>query len=116
MPPRKRALSRTQTHDENFLPSLPTAIADIFENAQANRSSWTRNNVTLYKLHVTASKITEDAGQGRIRVVGLRAFENAVLGCVCEIMGQKKGVAVADRANMFLAGYVLYLHKQSTSL
>ncbi|VDC04706.1 unnamed protein product [Peniophora sp. CBMAI 1063] len=111
MPPRKRAAERVQA--DTFLPELPAKIADIFETVQSNRSSWTRNNVILYKLHVQASEITEDVGQGRVKVIGLRAFEDAVLACVCEIMGLKKGVAVGDRANAFLAGYAGYVAEQS---
>lgn len=110
MPPRKRAAERVDP--ETFLPALPGNVAEIFETAQSNKSSWTRNNVALHKLHMSAVQIREDAGQGRMKMIGRRAFEDALLSCVCDVLLLKKGIQVGDKANQFLAGYIDYLLKQ----
>ncbi|KZV66382.1 hypothetical protein PENSPDRAFT_612674 [Peniophora sp. CONT] len=111
MPPRKRAAERVDP--ETFLPELPGNVAEIFETAQSNKSSWTRNNVALHKLHTSAAQITEDVGHGKTRLVGERKFEDAVLSCVCDVLLLKKGIQVGDRANGFLAGYIEYLFIQA---
>ncbi|KAG8897239.1 hypothetical protein FRB99_008349, partial [Tulasnella sp. 403] len=95
------------------LSTLDEAIAPIFQQAQLSLANHRKNVVSLYKLHVQASQITETLPKGRgVQLTGEAAFNKEFIGMVNRILPIKKGVAQADKATKFIAAFVRYIFEK----
>lgn len=99
------------------LDSLPTELPKIFEQVQLTSANHQKNFVALYKLQSEAAKITESVQNGKsIKLVGERAFEDALLSLLARAMPVKKGAAVADRVIKFVGGFAKFINEKSASI
>ncbi len=71
-----------------------------------------KNIVSLHRIHLKVSSITEPASGGRVRPIGEKAFNEIFVGCLDRVLPIKKGVPNADRICKFVAGYVTYAQEQ----
>ncbi|KDQ54411.1 hypothetical protein JAAARDRAFT_60793 [Jaapia argillacea MUCL 33604] len=105
------------TPNASIIPSLPTLLPKIFDQVQSTSANHQKNFIALYKLQLSSSEVVESVkGRKEVKLVGEKAFQDAVLDVVIRVCGCKKGTGVADRVVRFFGGYVKFLNEKGTSL
>jgi hypothetical protein len=108
MPPR----SKKQQEQE----PPATAIPRVFDQVQGSTANHQKNFVALHKVHAQAARQVEPINNGRnVKLVGERAFEDAVLDSLTRVLPVKKGVTVADRVVKFVGGYVKFANEKASA-
>lgn len=103
--------SRTVTLEDRVA-TIP-AIFDQVQNSVANHP---KNFVALYKNQVEAAKFTESLNRGQsIKLVGEKAFQDAIVDALNRVLPVKKGVQPADRIVKFIGGYVKFMNEKCKS-
>ena len=92
--------------------ALHASIPPHFQQAQHSLANHRKNIVSLHRIHLKVSSITEPASDGRVRPIGEKAFNEVFVGCLDRVLPIKKGVPNADRVCKFVAAYVTYAQEQ----
>lgn len=95
------------------LDSLATELPTIFDQVQVTTANHQKNYVALYKLQAEAAKVTITVQNGKsVKLIGERAFEDAVLALLSRAMPIKKGESVADRVIKFVGGFTKFINEK----
>lgn len=89
------------------LNSVASTLPPHFQQAQHSLANHRKNIVSLHRLHLACSALTEETPKGT-RLVGEKAFNDLFLGCLNRVLGLKRGVSNADRVIKFAAAYSTY--------
>lgn len=109
--PRDRTLNA-----ETILESLRPDISQSFTQAQNSTANHKKNFVSLHKLQLAASKVTESVSGGT-KLVGERRFEDVWLELLSKVMSVKKGNGSApDRIVKFVAGYIRFINEKGEGM
>jgi len=93
------------------LNSIPTSLPPHFQQAQHSLANHRKNIVSLHRLHLACSAISEQTPKGT-RLVGEKAFNDSFFSCLNRVLNLKKGVSNADRVIKFTAAYCKYTQEQ----
>lgn len=88
----------------SLVENLGKTLPPHFQQAQATLANHRKNIVSLHRLHASCATLTQDTPKGT-KLVGEKAFNDVFLACLNRVLGIKRGVANADRAIKFVAGY-----------
>lgn len=98
------------------LESIVSAIPKVFEQVQSTTANHQKNSTALYKLQCDAATHTLPVQNGKsIKIVGERAFEDAILDMLARVLPIKKGITVADRVIKFIGGYTRFINEKGES-
>ncbi|SJX60507.1 related to Condensin complex subunit 3 [Sporisorium reilianum f. sp. reilianum] len=92
--------------------ALYGSIPPHFQQAQHSLANHRKNIVSLHRIHLKVSAITEIGSDGHLRPIGEKVFNQVFVGCLDRVLPIKKGVPNADRICKFVAGYVAYAQEQ----
>ncbi|EPQ26200.1 uncharacterized protein PFL1_06912 [Pseudozyma flocculosa PF-1] len=99
------------TTTNTTLASLPASVPPHFQEAQHSLANHRKNIVSLHRIHLKASAVTEKTPKGT-RLVGEKAFNEVFFACLDRVLHIKKGVTNADRICKFVAAYATYAQEQ----
>ena len=95
------------------LASIPSLVVQALDQAQRSASTHRKNGAILYKLLLASSAVSERLPNGKgARLVGEKAFVDALKDAVNRVLAVKKGVVQADRCVRFLCAFVAYAVEQ----
>lgn len=95
------------------LESIVGAIPKVFEQVQSTTANHQKNSTALYKLQCDAATHTLSVQNGKSnKLVGERAFEDAILDMLARVLPVKKGITVADRVIKFIGGYTRFINEK----
>ncbi|PWN53081.1 ARM repeat-containing protein [Violaceomyces palustris] len=111
LPKPSSSSSNTLSSTDPILQTLAETVPPHFQQAQHSLANHRKNIVSLHRIHLSASKVTEKSTKGT-RLVGEKAFNEIFFQCLDRVLPVKKGVANADRISKFVAGYAAYAQEQ----
>lgn len=97
---------------------LANARAQIgahFQDAQHTLANHRKNAVSLFRVHAACAAATEQTERGT-RLVGEKAFNEALFSCIDRVLVRKKGDAFADRTLRFVSAYVAHAQEHFRAL
>lgn len=95
------------------LDGIPGIVGQALEQAQRTTATHRKNVAILHKLLLTSCNIVEKLENGKgTRLVGEKAFCDAVKASINKIVVVKKGVQQADRCIKFVCAFVAYASEQ----
>jgi condensin complex subunit 3 len=100
-------IAASESSRSAVISSISAALPPHFQQAQHTLANHRKNIVSLHRLHLSCSAVTEQSSKG-IRLVGEKAFNDAFLGCFNRVLSLRKGVSNADRIIKFIAAYSAY--------
>ena len=99
--------STSESSKSAVINSLPVSLPPHFQQAQHSLANHRKNIVSLHRLHLACSAITEQTLKGT-RLIGEKAFNDSFLNCINRVLNLKKGISNADRVIKFVAAYSAY--------
>ena len=97
------------------LASARAQIGAHFQDAQHTLANHRKNAVSLFRIHAACAAVTEQTERGT-RLVGEKAFNEALFSCIDRVLVRKKGDVFADRAQRFVSAYVSHAQEHFRTL
>ncbi|KAG8831455.1 hypothetical protein FRC17_003118 [Serendipita sp. 399] len=98
---------------QEFIETLPQAIAALFQGAQASNATHKRRINTLCRLFDETVKVTQEQNIGRkgneelvVVLVGEKAFNRAFWSLLLHVFNIKRGISAADRVIKFVGAFI----------